>query len=154
MKSAPRKTLWVVLAVVAVAAILALVLRSGADMSTEARAQRLERQLACPVCSGESVAASNVPESRAIRSDIRERIRAGQSDREIRDAYVRAYTERILLTPSNGGLGVIAWGVPIVVLVIGAAGIVIALRRWSRTPRLTASADDEAVVARARGETT
>ena len=154
MKAAPRKTLWAVLAAVAVAAILALVLRSGADTSTEARAQRLERQLACPVCSGESVAESNVPESRAIRSDIRERIRDGESDREIRDAYVRAYTERILLTPSNGGLGVIAWGVPIVVLVIGAAGIVLALRRWSRTPRLPASADDEAVVARARGETT
>jgi cytochrome c-type biogenesis protein CcmH len=121
-------------------------------MSTEARAQRLERQLACPVCSGESVADSNVPESRAIRADIRERIRAGQSDREIRDAYVRVYTERVLLTPDNGGLGVIAWGVPIVVLLAGTAGIVVALRRWSRTPKLAATPDDEATVARAREE--
>ena len=59
------------------------------------------------------------------------RIRAGQSDAEIRDAYVAIYGEHILLTPSNGGLGVVAWGVPVVALVIGAAGIVFALRRWS-----------------------
>ena len=33
---------------------------------------------------------------------------------------------------------------PVVALVIGAAGIVLALRRWSRTPRLAATDDDEA----------
>ena len=58
--------------------------------------------------------------------------------------------EHVLLTPSNGGLGVVAWGVPIVALVLGAAGIVLALRRWSITPRLSATADDEDVVDRER----
>ena len=31
-------------------------------------------------------------------------------------------------------------------LVLGAGGIVLALRRWSRTPRLAATADDDALV--------
>ena len=44
----------------------------------------------------------------------------------------------------------IAWGVPVVALVIGAGGIVLALRRWSRTPRLAATADDDDVVDRER----
>ena len=102
------------------------------------------------MCVGESVADSNAPESRAIRADIVKRIRAGQHDSEIRDAYVAIYGEHILLTPSNGGIGVVAWGVPIVALVLGAAGIVFAVRRWSTTPRLAATAEDEDVVDRER----
>jgi cytochrome c-type biogenesis protein CcmH len=96
------------------------------------------------------VADSNAPESRAIREDVKGRIRAGESDREIRDAYVAIYGEHVLLTPSNGGLGVIAWGLPVIVIVLGAAGITLALRRSSRMPRLAATADDAAVVDRER----
>ena len=78
------------------------------------------------------------------------RIRAGQGDSEIRDAYVAIYGAHILLTPSNGGLGLVAWGVPVIGLVAGAGGIVLALRRWSREPRLAATAADEAIVDQAR----
>jgi cytochrome c-type biogenesis protein CcmH len=127
------RAVWALLGVVVIAAIAVLALRSDVDNSPEARAGRLERQLACPVCSGESVAASNAPESRAMRDDIRERIGAGESDREIRDAYVRTYGERVLLTPDSRGLAVVAWGLPVAALVVGAAVIVFTLRRWSRT---------------------
>jgi cytochrome c-type biogenesis protein CcmH len=138
------------LAAVMVIAVAILVARSGPSHTPAARATRLENQLACPVCTGESVADSNASASRAIRADIVKRIRAGQGDVEIRDAYVATYGEHVLLTPSNGGLGVIAWGLPVVALVIGAGGIVLALRRWSVTPRLAATADDAEVVNRER----
>lgn len=146
-----RRIVWALLAVVAVVGVVVLATRSGVDSSPRARADRLAHELACPVCTGESVAESNAPESRAMRDDIHDRIASGQSDREIRDAFVHTYGERILLTPDNGGLGVIAWGLPLVVIIIGAAGIALALRRWSRTPKLAATAEDEAIVARARG---
>jgi cytochrome c-type biogenesis protein CcmH len=142
---------WLALAVVVVIAGIVLAARSGPSNSPAARAARLDNELACPVCSGESVADSNAPESRAIRADIVKRIRAGQRDSEIRDAYVGIYGEHILLTPSNGGIGIVAWGIPIVALVLGGAGIVFAVRRWSATPRLAATADDEDVVERERG---
>jgi cytochrome c-type biogenesis protein CcmH len=141
---------WLVLAAVVVVAVVVLAARSGPSNSPTARASRLDRQLACPVCVGESVADSNAPESRAIRADVVKRIAAGQGDAEIRDAYVVIYGEHILLTPANSGLGVVAWGVPVVALVLGAAGIGFALRRWSTTPRLAATADDEDVVGRER----
>jgi cytochrome c-type biogenesis protein CcmH len=136
------RAVWVLLGVVVVAAIAVLALRSDVDDSPEARSGRLERQLACPVCSGESVADSNAPESRAMRADIRERIDAGESDREIRDAYVRAYGERVLLTPDSRGLAVVAWGLPVVALVVGGALIVFTLRRWSRTSELAVAGTD------------
>ena len=141
---------WLALAAIVVIAIVAVIARSSPSHSPAARAARLENELACPVCTGESVADSNAPESRAIRIDVVRRIKAGQTDAGIRDAYVAEYDEHILLTPSNGGLGVIAWGVPVVALVIGAGGIVLALRRWSRTPRLTATGADEDLVDRER----
>jgi cytochrome c-type biogenesis protein CcmH len=141
---------WLALAAVVVIAGIVLAARSGPSHAPAARAARLDNELACPVCSGESVADSNAPESRAIRADIVKRIRAGQRDSEIRDAYVGIYGEHILLTPSNGGIGIVAWGIPIVALVLGGAGIVFAVRRWSTTPRLAATAEDEDVVERER----
>jgi cytochrome c-type biogenesis protein CcmH len=137
---------WLALAVVVVVAIAVLIARSGPSSSPAARASRLANELACPVCTGESVADSNAPESRAIRVDIARRIRAGQGDAEIRDAYVATYGDHILLTPANGGLGVVAWGLPVLALVIGAGGIALAIRRGSRTPRLSATAADIALV--------
>ena len=141
---------WLALAAVVVIAGTVLAARSGSSNSPAARAARLDSQLACPVCVGESVADSNAPESRAIRSDIVKRIHAGQRDAEIRDAYVVIYGEHILLTPSNGGIGIVAWGIPIVALVLGGAGIGFAVRRWSTAPRLAATAEDEDVVDRER----
>jgi cytochrome c-type biogenesis protein CcmH len=141
---------WLALAAVVVIAVVVLVARSAPSNSPAARAGRLERELACPVCTGESVADSNSSTSRAIRADIVKRIAAGQKDAQIREAYVAQYGEHVLLTPANGGLGVVAWGVPVLALVIGAAGIVLALRRWSATPRLAATADDVDVVDRER----
>ena len=146
-----RKLLpWFVLAIVVIASLAVLVLRSRPSNSPAARAERLEHQLACPVCDGQSVADSNSPQSQAIRDDIPRRIAAGQSDSEIRAYYVSRYTEKILETPSNSGLGIVAWGLPALAVILGAASIFVAVRRWSRTPRLTASDEDEEVVRKAR----
>jgi cytochrome c-type biogenesis protein CcmH len=141
---------WVALAVIVVGAGVVLVARSSPSDSPSARAARLSSELACPVCTGESVADSNASESRAIRLDIAQRIGKGQSDAQIRDAYVAIYGEHVLLTPSNGGLGVIAWGLPVLALVLGAGGIAFAIRRGSRTPRLAATAADVELVERER----
>ena len=141
---------WIALAIVVVAGIVALVVRSHPDDSVAARAARLEHQLACPVCEGQSVADSNSSQSRAMRQDIPRRIAAGQSDADIRAFYVARYGEKVLETPSNSGLGILAWGIPALAVILGGASIVVAVRRWSRAPRLPASAEDEDVVRRAR----
>lgn len=143
---------WFALAIVVIVAVVVLIVRSQPDNSPAARAYRLEHQLACPVCEGQAVFDSNSPQSAAIRADIPRRIAAGQSDGEIRAAYVALYDERILETPSNSGLGFVVWGVPMLALILGAAGIVIAVRRWSRTPRLAATEQDEDIVRRARAQ--
>jgi cytochrome c-type biogenesis protein CcmH len=141
---------WLALGLVVIVAVVVLVVRSRPDPSPAARAYRLEHQLACPVCEGQAVFDSNSPQAAAIRDDIPKRIAAGQSDGEIRSAYVALYNEKILETPSNSGLNIVVWALPVLALILGVVGIGLAVRRWSRAPRLTATADDEHIVRKAR----
>jgi cytochrome c-type biogenesis protein CcmH len=143
---------WIALGLVVVTALVVLVLRSQPSESAAARASRLERRLACPVCTGETVAESNAPEARAMRDDIRDRIAEGETDDAIVAAYVESYGERIDLNPDDGGLALVAWGLPAVALIAGGAGIAFALWRWNRAPHLQTTDDDEVLVARAREE--
>jgi cytochrome c-type biogenesis protein CcmH len=113
-------------------AIALVVARSAPGDSAEARASRLARELRCPVCQGLSVADSFEPTSEAIRAEINERVADGQSDAEILQVMVDRYGEDILLRPPSGGIGALAWGVPVAVLVLGAGGVLFAVRRWSR----------------------
>jgi cytochrome c-type biogenesis protein CcmH len=142
---------WIALGVVVVIA-LAVVLWPNGSQSTAARAHALETELKCPECQGLSVADSQAPTSRAIRADIKRRIADGQSDEQIRQAYVDRYSESILLTPQSSGVSLIVWVLPVVVLALGATGIVFALRRNRDQPHLRATAADERLVERLRAD--
>ncbi len=135
-------------ALLVVLAIVVVALRPSHE-TAEARAQRLERHIACPVCVGESVAESNSDASLIIRSDIEARIRRGQSDSEILGYYAKHYPKQ-QLNPSDGGIGLVAWGLPVVAVVLAVAGLGVAMVRWKRVPRMVATTDDEVLVQRAR----
>ena len=108
----------------------------GGDESVAAHTRRLASELRCVDCQGLSVADSATQTARATRADIAARIRRGESDAEIRQVYVDRYGETVLLKPASDGLGVLVWALPIAALVLGAGGLVLALRRWQRQPRL------------------
>jgi len=129
---------------------LAAVLWPDGGRSDSARAHALAEELRCPECQGLSVADSSEPTSRAMRADIRDRIEAGQSDAEIRQAMVDRFGESILLRPEGGGLGLVVWGLPVAALALGGGGLVLALRRWRREPRLRATEADEKLVDQTR----
>jgi cytochrome c-type biogenesis protein CcmH len=142
---------WVALGVV-VAVVLAITLWPSGERSDAARAHDLEAEIKCPECQGLSVADSQATTSQAIRADIKRRIAKGQSDAEIRQAYVDTYGQSILLAPQDSGLGLIVWILPVLVLGLGAAGVVFALARNRREPRLHATPADEDLIARERVE--
>jgi cytochrome c-type biogenesis protein CcmH len=140
---------WIALGVVVVVA-LAIVVWPHGEQSAAARAHNLETQLKCPECEGLSVADSNAPTSLAIRADIKKRIRQGQNDDVIRQAYIDRYGEQILLQPQGSGISLLVWVLPVVVVVVGAFGIGFVLARNRRAPMLHASEADEQLVERAR----
>ena len=142
---------WIALGVV-VAIALGVVLWPSGSQSSAARAQDLEAELKCPECQGLSVADSQAPTSRAIRVDIKRRIAHGQSDEQIRQAYIDTYGESILLSPQDSGVSLLVWILPVVVLAMGATGIVFALRRNRDQPHLHATEADERLVQREQGD--
>lgn len=144
---------WAALSAVVAGALLFAAVSGDSDPSPEARSRRLAAELRCPVCQGLSVADSPSPTARAIAEDIRRRVKAGQSDAEIRGAYVSRYGEWVLLSPTGSGLSAMVWALPVAVVVLAAGGLALTFRRWRREPALTASEADRALVEaeRARG---
>lgn len=141
---------WIALAVVVVGVLAWVVVRDDDGGSVRARARDLASELRCPDCEGLSVADSSTASARAIRADIRERLQAGQRPADIRQVYVDRYGESILLKPRGDGLGLLVWGLPVAVILLGAAGITVAIRRGRAEPRRHATSADEALVERAR----
>jgi cytochrome c-type biogenesis protein CcmH len=140
---------WIALAAVVVF-VLAITLWPGGSPSASERAHELETEIKCPECQGLSVADSQATTSQAIRTDIKKRIAAGQSDDTIRQAYVDRFGSAILLTPQSSGISLLVWVLPIVVFGLGAAGIAFVLARNRREPRLHATPADEVLLARER----
>ena len=150
--SSGRKLVWVGLAVLAVLVLAVALWPSSGTPTVRTRTRSLASELRCVDCEGLSVAQSSTASARQTRRDIEARIRRGQSDQDIRQVYVDRFGESILLKPSSSGIGVVVWALPVIVLVVGAGGLVLALRRWGRQPRLMATDADEALVARARSQ--
>jgi cytochrome c-type biogenesis protein CcmH len=141
---------WIALAAVVAVTLAVVVWPDGGDASPSARARALAEEFRCPECQGLSVADSSAPTARAMRADIRERVAAGESDAEIRQAMVDRFGESVLLKPEGDGIGLLVWGLPVIALVLGAGGLGFALWRWRRQPVAHATDADEALVARAR----
>ncbi len=141
---------WILLGVLAIGAIGYAAWPRRGDESLTAHTRRLSSEIRCVDCQGLSVADSATSTARATRADIRARIARGESDAGIRQVYVDRYGETVLLKPASDGIGVLVWALPIAALLLGAGGLWIALRRWQRQPRLTATDADEALVAAER----
>lgn len=99
--------------------VLALACAAAAK-DPEARAQVIAGQLRCPVCQNESVADSPSELAAQMRVLIREKIAAGETDRQILDYFVSRYGEWILLEPPRRGLLWLVWVAPATALLAGA----------------------------------
>ena len=69
------------------------------DPKLEARARDLSRELRCMVCQNQSIDDSDAPLAKDLRLLVRERLKSGDSDREVVDFIVARYGEFVLLKP-------------------------------------------------------
>jgi len=145
-----RNGSWIALGLVVIVTLWVAARPEPGTPSVRDRVRSVSSELRCVDCQSQSVAVSSTSSARAFRADIRRRIEAGESNAEIRRAYVETYGEFILLKPAGSGLGVFLWALPVVVVLMGAGGVALVLARSRRQPRLTATEDDEALVADAR----
>lgn len=124
----------------------------GPARTTEEQVRAIASTMKCPVCRSQSVADSDVAAARAIRLEIASLVEEGRSADEIRSRISSTYGSDVQLTPRADGVEGLVWILPVVVLVVGLAGVSAALARWRRTPGTSASAADRALVAQAMEE--
>jgi len=114
--------------------VLLATLLAFAALAAPASAQRaslpdLEDEVMCVEC-GTVLSVSTSPVAMQERAFIREQIAAGKDKAQIKAALVDEYGEEVLATPEADGFNAALWVVPIVLVVLAAAGIGIAVKRW------------------------
>lgn len=89
------------------------------DPALEARARALSYQLRCMVCQNQSIDDSDAPLARDLRVLVRERLKAGDSDTQVREFLVARYGEFVLLEPRKNWRTALLWLAPLLVLLAG-----------------------------------
>jgi cytochrome c-type biogenesis protein CcmH len=112
-------------------AVLAALVACGGASAAPPNAADLEAELVCPVCET-TLDQSNAPVAERMKSYIRVRIAAGDSEDEIKDALVAQFGPEVLAEPPGGGFGLLAWLLPLAALAGGAIVLGLLIRSWSR----------------------
>lgn len=100
-----------------------------ADPALEARAHKISKDLRCVVCQNQSIDDSEADLARDLRKIVRERLVAGDSDPAIRTYLVARYGDFVRLDPPLRVATAVLWFGPALILVLGAIGITVFLRR-------------------------
>jgi len=99
------------------------------DPALEARARHLSEELRCMVCQNQSIDDSEAPLAHDLRVLVRQRLEAGDSDRQVLDYLVSRYGDFVLLKPPFKLETLLLWGLPPLALLVGLAAIVVMARR-------------------------
>ena len=114
------------------------------DPQVEARLGVIAEELRCLVCQNESLIASRAGLAMDLKHQVREQIKAGKSDAEIRDYMVQRYGDFVLYRPPLKSSTLLLWIGPFALLIAGFAAVWIFVRRRRTMPAAALSSQDEA----------
>ena len=130
--SQSRRSLFLILAAIAIIAAvwswLYFVIPQQQTLDQHERS--IASQLRCPVCQGESVADATPLIAQQMRAYIRQQIQAGKSDQEIIQFLTSRYGSDIDWVPQWQGFALLAWVVPIILMLAGVFFIYFVARDW------------------------
>lgn len=121
--------------------LLALVILVGAAWSyvwlsrpaqgtLDQRVYDVASQLKCPVCQNESVADSSASIALQMRQVVREQLQEGKSEQQVLSYFAAHYGNSILLTPPQQGFNLLAWLMPVILLLLGMGLVGFVVRDW------------------------
>jgi cytochrome c-type biogenesis protein CcmH len=112
------------------------------DRAQEARARAIFKDVRCLVCQNESIDDSEAELARDLRQIVREQVRAGKSEGEIKRFLTDRYGEFVLMTPRFNPGNLVLWAGPFLIVVAGLSLLLVRLRNRSPEAELSASEAD------------
>ncbi len=95
----------------------------------EAKARKLMAELRCLTCQNQSIADSGASQAQAMRSEVRERIAAGENPEDVRRWFVERYGDWVSFVPPTRGDTILLWAAPLLFLAVGLAFVARRFRR-------------------------
>lgn len=102
------------------------------DPVLEKRLTVLAEELRCLVCQNQSIADSHAELAVDLRNQIREQMKAGKSDAEIKSYMVSRYGDFIMYRPPVKSTTALLWFGPLLLVVAGLAILIVILRKRAR----------------------
>ena len=102
------------------------------DPIVEQRLIHISEELRCLVCQNESLAGSRAELAQDLRREVRDLIKQGNTDQQIKDFLVSRYGDFVLYRPQLKPSTWLLWGGPFVLLIVGLVVLVSYLRRRSK----------------------
>jgi cytochrome c-type biogenesis protein CcmH len=99
------------------------------DPALEQRVMTLSTELRCLVCQNETLADSHADLAIDLRNQIREQMRAGKSDEQIKAWLTERYGDFVLYRPPVKSVTWALWFGPFLLLLVGATALLVYLRR-------------------------
>ena len=129
---------------VACAAVAKEAVPLGDDPKVEARLTSIAEELRCLVCQNESLIASRADLAMDLKRQVREQIKAGKSDAEIRGYMVQRYGDFVLYRPPVKTSTLALWLGPFALLIAGFCAIWMFVRHRRAAPEPALTAEQEA----------
>lgn len=101
--------------------------------------QEVAEGLTCQCGCGLTVANCNHPSCSfavPVKDEIGAMISRDMSKAAVLASFRHKYGEKVLSAPTTEGFNMLAWTIPFIALLVGAALILLTIRRWKREPRL------------------
>jgi cytochrome c-type biogenesis protein CcmH len=123
---------WLVLLLLCGGALAKEAAPVAADPALEARVVAITAELRCLVCQNQTIADSNSGLADDLRSQVREQLKRGASDKQVLEFMTDRYGDFVLYRPPWKASTVLLWAGPAAFLVIGLAALVLVLRRRAK----------------------
>ena len=138
---------WVLLVFVVAGCLAYGVTRDAGARTPEERVEEISKQLACPICNGETVYESRNTASASIRAEIKNQVSATDASDDAIIAYiVQQFGAKTQLLPRASGFESLVWVIPGVALVCAGVGLFFSFRKWRTNVDTVPDDDDRARV--------
>ena len=127
----------------ATAAAQGTALPAAEDPALEARMLAITQELRCLVCQNQTIADSHSGLAEDLRREVRDQLRKGTSDDDVRKYMVERYGDFVLYRPPVKSSTLLLWVGPGLLLLAAAVGLVWTLRRRARIDPAQFEADPD-----------